>query len=385
MAMNIIFYSSRIWEIPDIQIDANQDELIRLVGGIKDMVRQIIVRKPDLVFFGAFDPAEPHYLQEVENLSVAMPQVIIVALYPKPEPEIILGLVRAGVREVIDNSTARTLQHIIDRTHLRLQKTGQIARKGRVFGFISSKGGDGSSCLAANLAFALSQEPETRVLAIDIALPFGDLDMYLTGENFMHDLADISSQNNRIDKKLFDSIVPHLSSTLDLVPLPHALEKITSIEAENVTQLMNISASFYDYILVDIGSGFDQVGIGVLEHLEKICVVSTPSLPSLRRAGQLLNFLQEFDTPIPNIELILNCVEPSLPVSLAKIEQLIGRKIEKRIPKDTQAVQQSLLLGQSVLEVAPYSKLSTTIDDWAAQLTGSTHKKRSLWQRLKIK
>ncbi len=41
---------------------------------------------------------------------------------------------------------------------------------------------------SANLAFALSQEPGTRVLAIDICLPFGDLDMYLTGENHSQDL-----------------------------------------------------------------------------------------------------------------------------------------------------------------------------------------------------
>jgi len=152
-----------------------------------------------------------------------------------------------------------------------------------------------------------------------------------------------------------------------------------------VSELINLATKFYDYILVDLGISFDQVGIWVLEHLDELCIVSTPSLPSLRRAGQLLKLSREFEKPISRIEIILNRADTSAQISNSEIEKVIGRPINKRFPSDVEAVQESLMIGKPLLHVAPQSKLSKTIVDWAATLTGSSHRKPSLWQRLKIK
>ena len=381
--MNIVTYSPQPWEVPDTQLELGQHQLVRLVGELGVMVHQLTAHNPDLVFLVGFEPTDSHYIQEVEKLCLALPHTAIVALHPQTQSELLLSLMRDGVREVIVDSNPETLQQVIERTHLRLK--GVSISQGRVFGFVSSKGGDGSSCIAANLAFALSLEPDTRVLAVDASLPFGDLDMYLTGKNHPQDLADISSQSDRLDKSLLDSMVQHLSHTLDLIPSPITFEKTLHIEPEHVSELIHIATNFYDYILIDIGSSLDQVGIWVVEQLDELCIVFTPSLPSLRRAGQLLKLCKEVEKPISCIEIILNRADTSVPISSTEIEKVIGRPINKRFPSDAEAVQESLLIGQPILQVAPKSKLSQTIVDWAAHLTGSSHHKRSLWQRLKIK
>jgi len=382
--MNIVACSARPWEVSDTQLELGQHQLVRLVGELGSMVRELTAKKPDLVFLVGFEPTDSHYIQEVEKLCLALPQAAVVALHQQTQPELLLSLMRAGVREVIADSSSETLLQVIERT--RLRTTGVGVSQGRVFGFISSKGGDGSSCIAANLAFALSREPDTRVLAVDVSLPFGDLDMYLTGDNHQQDLADISGQSDRLDKSLLDSMVQHLGSSLDLIPSPGTFEKIVDIEPEHVSELIHIAANYYDYILVDFGSSLDQIGIWLLEHLEEFCIVATPSLPSLRRAGQLLKLCKEFEKPLSRIEIILNRADTSAPVSNTKIEKLIGRQIDIRFPTDAEAVQESLLIGQPFLQVAPKSKLSRTIVDWASYLTGSSNsKRRSLWQRLKIK
>ncbi|HWQ25698.1 MAG TPA: AAA family ATPase [Chlorobaculum sp.] len=381
--MKIVTYSPQPWEVPDTQLELGQHQIIRLVGEPGGMVRQLTAQNPDFVFLVGFDPTEPHYIQEVEKLCLAIPQAAIVALHPQAQPELLLSLMRAGVREVIVDSTPETIRQVIERTRLRTQ--GASISQGRVFGFVSSKGGDGGSCITANLAFALSQEPNTRVLAVDLSLPFGDLDMYLTGNNHPQDLADISSQTDRLDQSLLNSMVQHISPTLDLIPSPTTFEKIVHIEPERVSELIHIATSCYDYILVDFGSSFDQVGIWVLENLDELCIISTPSLPSLRRAGLLLKLWQEFEKPMSRIEIILNRADTSVPISSTEIEKVIGRPINKRFPSDAEAVQESLLIGQPLLQAAPKSKLSKTIVDWSADLTGSIPRKRSLWQRLKIK
>ncbi len=382
--MKIVTYSSHPWDVPDTQLAQGQDILVRLEGELGLMVRQLATQKPDLVFLVGFEPTDPQYIQEVEKLCIALPKASIAALHPQTQPELLLSLMRAGVREVIVDSASETLRQVIERVHFR--STGVGISQGRVLGFISAKGGDGSSCIAANLAFALSEQPDTRVLAVDVSLPFGDLDMYLTGDNHFQDLADISGQSDRLDKSLLDSMVQHLSPALDLIPSPATFEKTVDIEAERVSELIHIATNFYDYILVDFGSSLDQVGIWVLEHLDELCIISTPSLPSLRRAGQLLRLCKEVEKPISRIEIILNRADTTVPVSGTKIEKVIGRPINKRLPSDAAAVQESLLIGQPILQVAPKSRLSKTFVDWAAHLTGSSHpKERSLWQRLKIK
>jgi pilus assembly protein CpaE len=382
--MNIVTYSPQPWEVPDTQLELGQHQLVRLVGELGVMVRQLTAQNPDLVILVGFEPTKLHYIQEVEKLCLALPQTPIVALHPQAKPELVICLMRTGIREVIFDSASKTLQQVIERAHLRAQFV--CISQSRVFGFVSSKGGDGSSCIAANLAFALSQEPGIRVLAVDVSLPFGDLDMYLTGDSHPQDLADISSQSDRLDQSLLDSMVQHLSPTLDFIPSPGTFEKIVHIEPERVSELIHIATNFYDYILVDFGSFLDQVGIWVLEHLDELCIVSTPSLPSLRRAGQLLKLWEEFEKPISHIEIILNRADTNIRISSNEIEKVIGRPINRRVPSDAQAVQESILIGQPLLQVAPKSRLSKTIVDWAAHLSGRSHcKPSSLWQRLKIR
>ncbi len=381
--MNIVTCSPHCREVPEAQLDAGQHRVTRLVGELGGMLRQLADTKPDLVFLMGFEPGVPEYLQEVEKLCFSLPYAAIVALHPKTQPELLLSLMRAGVREVIVDSFPETLRQVIRRAQLRTGGVG--TSRGRVFGFVASKGGDGSSCLAANLAFALSREPDTRVLAIDVALPFGDLDMYLTGESHPQDLADISSQSERLDQSLLDSMVQHLGPTLDLIPSPTTFEKIVHIEPERVSELVRIAANLYDFILVDFGPTFDRVGIWLLEHLEELCIVSAPSLPSLRRAGLLLKLSKEFETPVSRIQVILNSADSSTRLSRAEIEKIIGRPISQAFPSDAEAVEESLLTGRPVLQAAPRSRLSQAIVEWAASFTGSNHQKRSLWHRLKIR
>ena len=84
--MNIVTYSPKPWEVPDTQLKLGQHQLVRLVGELGAMVRQLTTQNPNLVFLVGFDPKEPQYIQEVEKLCVALPHAVIVPLHPQAQP-----------------------------------------------------------------------------------------------------------------------------------------------------------------------------------------------------------------------------------------------------------------------------------------------------------
>ena len=180
-------------------------------------------------------------------------------------------------------------------------------------------------------------------------------------------------------------MVQHIGPTLDLIPSPTTFDKIIHIEPERVSELIRIAINFYDYILIDLGSSFDQVGLWVLDRIEELCIIATPSLPSMRRSGQLINLWRELEKPMSHIEFILNRADSNSSITGSEIEKVISRPINKRFASDAKAVQDALLMGKPFVQMAPKSKLSQTIVDWAALLTGGSQPKQSLWQRLKTR
>jgi pilus assembly protein CpaE len=238
---------------------------------------------------------------------------------------------------------------------------------------------------SGNLAFSLAEDQGAHVLAIDLSMPFGDLDLYLTGEQHEQDLADISSQSERLDQSLLRSMVMHVGAKLDLIASPSTFEKTVHVEPDRVSELVRVAGGVYDYILLDFGATLDHVGIWAVDHLDELCLVATPSMPSLRRAGQLLELTKAFDKPVPPVTILLNRADTSERISVGEIEKVLGRPIGRIFPSDPGAVEESLLIGRPVLQVAPKSRLSRTVADWAAQLAGGTHRKQTLWQRLKIR
>ncbi|TCD47225.1 AAA family ATPase [Chlorobium sp. N1] len=381
--MKIALYSPEPWDIPDAPFMESRHQLVRLTGEAGAMLRQLSSRKPDLVFLKGFDPSEIRFRQAVEKLCITLPQAAVVVLHPQTGPELLLQLMQAGVREVVADDLPATIGTVVERAELRTKGSG--ACPGRVLGFVSSKGGDGSSCTTANLASALSEQPRTRVLAIDVSLPFGDLDMYLTAEKHPKDLADISKESDRLDQSLLESMVHRLSETLDLIPSPSTFEKTVAVEPERVGELIQVATCFYDFVLIDLGSSLDRVGIQVLEHLDDLLVVTTPSLPSLRRAGLLLNLWKAFEKPISQIDIILNRADAEARVTCPEIESVVQRPVGRRFPSDHGAVQESLLAGRPFVELLPRSKLSRAFLDWAAELTGNAPKQPSPWDFLKIR
>jgi len=382
MNMNILLYAPGAWPISDALLDPSVNQIQRLQGGLSDMLSTISLHQPDLVLLTGLD-AGTGFLKELENLCIALPQATVVVYQPQVNPGMLMDMMRAGVRDVLMDCQPQTVRQVLDRAAMRRQNA--LPFKSRIYGIITAKGGDGGSCVAANLAYAMAQQPGTRVALLDLSQPFGDLEMYLTNQTDLKDLADVSAEADRLDRSLLDSMLHHVTPNLHLVVSPATFDKVVRLQPEHVLKLIEITSRHYNHVILDMGTSLDQINLSALDKMSEITLVGSTNLPSIRHITQILKLLKTLDYPDNIISVVVNQFSSRSPITQPELEKAIGKSIRFLLPTEHEGVQNSLLKGKTVMELLPDSTFAQTITTWASQITGIAMRKKSLWQRLRMK
>lgn len=383
--MHIVLYSAKDWGAPDTAFDPDANRITRVKGTLAELVDRIVERNPETVFISGFEQ-NGDLIGQIEALRIAMPRISVIPHCPHPSENFLLRLMRSGVREVLTDDTPAAITELLDRAHGRQQGANSVKiHRTRRIAFMAAKGGDGCTCVAANFAAALARDPNARILIIDLSLPFGDLEMYLTNLPSTHDLADFTDEIERLDSALLYSMVRRLSDTLHVIPSPPSFDRIIRIAPDHVARLIDIVAGFYNYVLIDVGAGLDPITLHVLEKVDQLVVVGTLTLPSVRRTNLILRLWESLGFSPALISLVINRINSKSQMQPHEVERVIGRGISRTLPDEPKWVQESLLRGKPTLDLNLHSAFSEAILNWTAELSGTPPRGKSLWQRLGIK
>lgn len=379
--MHIVLFFSETWAVKDEVFDLAANRITRIKGGLSDFGR-IVQANPELVIFSGL-PLTEKLPQEIAVLTAALPSSTFVVHHPSPDSQSLISLLRAGVREILTDDSAAAVKEMMQRLRVRSKANAQLEQKtGKCIGFISAKGGDGATFVAANLAAALAKSGKHRVLAIDLSLPFGELEMYLTNAKIPHDISDIVSEVDRMDQALLNTMSFSLNDNLQLIPASSNFEKILRVNADNVTQLLKVASENYDFVLVDLGAGIDPISLRLIESLNQVVLVTTMSLTSVKRATQIIGLWTSLEYPDAKLSILVNRNSGSSDIKLAEFEKTIGISISHVLPNAPEIVNESLRVGKSLVESAPRSAISRAISDWAEEWLAKPSGDRSLWQRI---
>lgn len=382
--MDILLVSATAWDVPESALSPGANRIARMTGGLADLRNRIVGAKPEIIFAGGFDQSEDT-LRQLEALCVALPATAVILFCPSPAPDFLVRAMRAGVREVLTEDAPQAMADALSRTAKRQRGRKPEQKGARRLGFVAAKGGDGATCIATNYAFALAASGTKRVLMIDLSIPFGDAEMYLTSEKPTHDLADFSGEIERLDNAMTEAMVYHLSDNFQMIPSPTTFERFVDISPAHVGRLIDKLSLYYDFIVMDLGSNIDPINLAMLEKVDELVIVSTLEVPSARRTGQLLQLWAGLDYDPAKVMVAINRKSGKAGLKLADFENAIGRSVARVLPDVTDNVQESLLRGASVVELFPKSPLTRAITGWAAELSDEPAKETSLWRRLKIK
>ena len=229
---------------------------------------------------------------------------------------------------------------------------------GQIIVMFGPKGGVGRSTVATNLAVGLAQHYGKQVVLVDADLWFGDVSVLLDlrGDRSFASLVDYGEHLD-LDA-LRDVLIPHESGVRALLapPEPALVETIPPFLPARVAVSYR---SLFDYVVVDTHPSMEEYMLQLLEVADRILLVTTPELSSIRNTGQVLRLAQALGLQ-DKLTLILNRANSG--VQLEHMEQTLGMHVDHAIVSAGPRVVEAANQGTPVLLTDPTGREQITRD-----------------------
>src|ERR1700680_2709954 len=341
---------------PDVDLNERLESLLNEIGIVSitrtldrypnalELLRFVRAHAPQVVFVSTESTTKA--MEIAHELEKNTPGVQIVAVSRFVDPQILLEVMRAGIREFASLPFDRqTLTDGLVRIKEAVQDPPPaIECTNDVFSFLPAKAGVGTSTIALNSALALSRLPETNVLLSDFDLNSGMIRFMLKLDN-AYCVTDAAEHSLEMDESLWPSMVT-THGNLDVL---HAgkLNPDFRIEPTQIRHLMEFMRRNYAVLCFDLSGNLEKYSLEIMQESKKIFLVCTPEIPSLHLAREKYLYLKQLELHERVCILLNRCQKRSL-ISPSEIEQLLGVPIYMTFPNDYQGVQRAMTSGRWV-------------------------------------
>jgi pilus assembly protein CpaE len=307
-------------------------------------------------------------LGALEQTSANFPHTAVILLCTNQTSDFLINAMRAGVREVLPSPVTReALVGAVARVEQKMGLGGARREPGRILAFIPSKGGSGATFVATNLGFQLASE-NRRVLLIDLNLQFGDAVLFVHDRNPAHNLAEVARNIQRLDASFLAASVVQVSPNYSILAAPDDPAQSIEVKPEHIEVLLNLAASHYDFVILDVGRQLDAVTIKALDRAEKIFPVLQTTLPFIRDASRLLSVFRSLGYSAAKVGLVVNRYEKGGEIALADVGRSLGVSDMRTIPNSYHAVAASVNQGKPIAAIAKNHLVTKSLAEFAQSL-----------------
>lgn len=294
---------------------------------------------------------------------------------------------RLGVKECfVFPIRPEEFQEALDRLPVLPAELGP-ADPTRLTAFLGCKGGVGTTFVAVNTAYLLSQESQGQVLLVDLDLRYGQM-VHFFDVKPQYTLVEVIENAENLDRSYLQSLFYQYDKNLQLLPAPLRLEDVEVVTAEGLDQVLRYlkKLRIFSHILVDLAQNLDEPALKVLEMAENIVVVANQSIPALSNAKKLLELLELLGLEAATIGLWLNAWQKHGDLSVEDISAFLGREVKGTLSHAPREVVRSINEGQPLARQEPGHPLCRDLRRLAAHLGGREHpsEKNARWGLLKF-
>lgn len=360
---------------PDAQLAERLEEVMLRTGRIglvkstdrylagHDLERFLRANAPQVIFVST--ESLNSAIEVIAGAQAIFPGVQFVAIDRVADPNLLLDLMRAGVREFLaypfDESslaaTAQRLESVLERNPASLDESDNV------LAFLPAKAGCGTSTIALNTAIALSRLPNMHVLLSDMDLNSGLLGFMLKTDA-PATIYEAAEHAHKLDEHLWPQLVTK-AGKLDLLAAGK-LNPQSRIDPLQIRQILSFARRFYKVMCIDLSGNMEKFSIEVMQEAKRIFVVATPEIPSLHLARKKIQLLQSMDLG-ERTHVLLNRAAKRNIITTEQIQQLLGVPVFMEFPNDYRGVHVALTLGK---EVDTESELGKQFQKLACTIAG---------------
>jgi pilus assembly protein CpaE len=385
--LTIVVLGTGLDNFKEIRTALSTDNRVQLLAGGNDaeqLYEEIMRLKPAAAIITLGANAD-QAIKLIQRLSSEAPKTALISAANNAAPDLLLQSLRAGAREFLKLPiSAEELKTVLDRVAEFC--AGQVEapkKKGRMVAVFSSKGGCGTSFIAANLAASTA----ARTVLVDLNLQAGDLPLFL-GLDPKYSFADMAENRTRLDDALINSFVAPYSSNLSLLAAPKEADSADEIEPEHVFDVLQRLRESYDYVVLDPQHTFDSITLAALDQSDEIVLVLTLDIPAIRSTQRALEIFDRLGYPRKKVRIVVNRWSKMIDLDLRQVEKFLGEPVIGFVPSDYQAAVTSINLGRPIVQSDSNCKIALEIKRIARTIaSGAVHiedakPKQRLWSSL---
>jgi pilus assembly protein CpaE len=369
---------------PDLGTTLDHEVTVGVGAFADEHVRAIRQINPELLVLDIEDdPAVGVRLAQF--LTENVPGLRIAAAGPMLEPELLLGIVRAGAIDYLPKPVgAEALAAAVGRASQLLAAAPRAAAReaGRLYTFFAAKGGAGATTLATNIGVLLARITGRRTLLVDLDLQLGEVALALGVHPRFH-LVDLVRNFHRMDAELLASYIEQHESGVHVLSAPFTPEQSEDVSGDEIRRILHFLRQHYDHVVVDTSKSFSPATIAAFDQSDVVYVVTTADLPALRNIQRALPLLRRvLRRGNEQIRLLVNRWHPNDLIPVEEIEHTIGLPVHRKLGNDYEAVIGSLNAGRPIV-LNGKSTFAQDVRALASEMAGVDAESDSRWRGLR--
>ena len=317
---------------------------------------------PDALIFAVDETWHREVWETIERVPEPRPPMFIISYVN--DMEMLRLAMRYGVRDVfpmplqVDEFISATSK-VVQEDRKRQGKAGS-----RLIAFMNTKGGSGSSLIAANVALAMAQEARFSrpILLVDFDFQFGGLPTYLNliaRDGLIKAMEFVAN----LDATALQAYVIRHNSGLHL--LAAAMDEIIipeDITADRIERLLAALNGAYADIIFDLPHRIDPAIATILGHADTIALATQQTVAHLHDTKRLLYLLRDrLGIAQDRILLLINRHDPKSEVRIEDFSDVFPQIPIVTLPSDYVRASESVNLGIPICENAANSPLGKAL------------------------
>jgi pilus assembly protein CpaE len=315
--------------------------------------------------------------ENIRSIKTIVPAAVVIALSNNSDGKLVMRAIRAGAAEFVCPPIAANLLIALERSsEEKLRIRNALREPGKIYGFVSAKGGSGATSIACHLAVELgrmSALKQQEVLLADLDLEGGMISFLMKSQSG-YTVADALENVHRLDHRYWKGLVTNGRPGLEIITAPETFfDNSRPIGVQHIGNILDFARNHYAITIADLGRGTSPLFTQALSGLDELYMVTLFDLPALHRAKKMIAAALHMGYPKDRLRLIVNRVLSRTDVMPKELEKTFDIPVFASFPNDQAVLFDSYCEGKLAPPQSPFGKQISVV---ARKMTGAQETKR---------